>query len=107
MLWQTLPYLVLTAAEVLFSTTGLEFAFREAASELKSIIMSFWLLTVAAGNLLVSAITKFFATPGNGETAVSTGRFLMYAGLTFGVAIVFSLIAATYRYRDKAAEQGR
>ena len=106
-LWQTLPYLVLTAAEVLFSTTGLEFAFREAASELKSIIMSFWLLTVAAGNLLVSAITKFFATPGNGETAVSTGRFLMYAGLTFGVAIVFSLIAATYRYRDKAAEQGR
>jgi POT family proton-dependent oligopeptide transporter len=106
-LWQTVPYLILTAAEVLFSTTGLEFAYREAAKELKSTIMSFWLLTVAFGNLLVSAITKIFSTPGNGEASVSTGRFLMYAGLTFVVAIVFSLIAATYRYRDPAAAAGK
>ncbi|HEX5222463.1 MAG TPA: hypothetical protein VFZ59_23110 [Verrucomicrobiae bacterium] len=48
-LWQVLPY-VLTAAEVLVLTTGLEFAFREAAAEMKSLIMSFWLLTVTAGN---------------------------------------------------------
>ena len=69
--------------------------------------MSFWLLTVAFGNLLVSAITKIFSTPGNGEASVSTGRFLMYAGLTFGVAIVFSLIAMTYQYRDKSAAEGK
>jgi POT family proton-dependent oligopeptide transporter len=31
-LWQALPYLILTTAEVLISTTGLEFAFREAPS---------------------------------------------------------------------------
>jgi proton-dependent oligopeptide transporter, POT family len=106
-LWQTGPYLVLTAAEVLLSTTGLEFAFREAAPELKSSIMSFWLLTVAFGNLLVSAITKFFATPGSGEDSVSTNRFLLYAGMTFGVAILFSLVASSYRYRDQAAAEGR
>ncbi len=106
-LWQTLSYLVLTAAEVLISTTGLEFAFREAAPELKSTIMSFWLLTVAVGNLLVSAITKIFSDPGNGEASVSTGRFLMYAGLTFVVAILFSIIAAFYQYRDEAAARGK
>ena len=106
-LWQTLPYLVLTAAEVLISTTGLEFAFREAAPELKSTIMSFWLLTVAVGNLLVSVITKIFSDPGNGEASVSTGRFLMYAGLTFVVAILFSIIAAFYQYRDEAAARGK
>jgi len=106
-LWQSLPYLILTSAEVLFSTTGLEFAYREAAKELKSTIMSFWLLTVAFGNLLVSAITRIFSTPGNGEAAVSTNRFLMYAGLTFVVAIVFSLIASRYRYQDKAAAVGK
>jgi len=105
-LWQTAPYLVLTAAEVLISTTGLEFAFREAAPELKSIIMSFWLLTVAFGDLLVAAITKIFAN-GTGESSVSTNRFLLYAGLTFIVAILFSLIATTYRYRDAAAAQGK
>jgi proton-dependent oligopeptide transporter, POT family len=107
--WQVVPYIVLTAAEVLISTTGLEFAFREAAPEMKSTIMSFWLLTVAFGNLLVTAITELL--PGSGAHAhaasVSTPRFLLYAGLTFVVAILFSVVAAFYRYRDKAAAEGK
>ncbi|MBC8094190.1 MAG: POT family MFS transporter, partial [Akkermansiaceae bacterium] len=70
-LWQILPYLILTTAEVLFSTTGLEFAFREAAPEMKSTIMSFWLLTVAVGNLLVSAITRIFAEGASGSQDAS------------------------------------
>ena len=105
-LWQTGPYLILTAAEVLISTTGLEFAYREAAPELKSTIMSFWLLTVAFGNLLVAFITRLFAND-TGTTSVSTNRFLLYAGLTFVVAILFSLIAAFYKYRDGAAARGK
>jgi proton-dependent oligopeptide transporter, POT family len=108
-LWQIVPYIVLTTAEVLISTTGLEFAFREAAPEMKSTIMSFWLLTVAFGNLLVTAITKLF--PGAGANAhaasVSTDRFLLYAGLTFMVAILFSIVATLYRYRDKTAAEGK
>ena len=108
-LWQTWPYVVVTAAEVLVSTTGLEFAFREAAPEMKSLIMSFWLLTVAAGNLFVALLTKFLPQDGTngGDAAVSSGRFLLYAGMMFGVAILFSLIATTYHYRDKAAAEGR
>jgi POT family proton-dependent oligopeptide transporter len=108
-LWQTVPYLILTTAEVLISTTGLEFAFREAAPEMKSLIMSFWLLTVAFGDLLVVAITKLL--PGSGAQAhaasVSTNRFLLYASLTFGVAILFSVVTAFYRYRDQAAAEGK
>ena len=104
--WQTVPYIVLTTAEVLVSTTGLEFAFREAAPEMKSLIMSFWLLTVTVGNLLVAFITKFFAGAG-GETSVTSGRFMMYAGLSFVVAILFSAVATFYRYRDTEAAQGR
>ncbi len=106
-LWQTVPYLVLTTAEVLFSTTGLEFAFREAAPEMKSAVMSFWLLTVAFGNLLVTTFTKILSGSGPHEDSVSTGRFLQYAGLTFVVAILFSLVAAFYQYRDPAAAQGK
>jgi POT family proton-dependent oligopeptide transporter len=105
-LWQVAPYLVLTTAEVLVSTTGLEFAFREASAEMKSTIMSFWLITVAFGNLLVTTITKVF-TGGGHEASVSTSRFLLYAGLTFVVAILFSAIATRYRYRDAAAAEGR
>lgn len=98
-LWQMLPYLILTTGEVLLSTTGLEFAFAEAAPSMRSTIMSFWLLTVAFGNLLVAAITKVL---GGGEVeagSVTSGRFLLYAGLTAVVGVLFSIVASRYRYR--------
>jgi POT family proton-dependent oligopeptide transporter len=106
-LWQTVPYVILTAAEVLVSTTGLEFAFREAAPEMKSIIMSFWLLTIAFGDLLVVAVTKVFADVHSHEASVSANRFLLYAGMTFVVAILFSVVTGFYRYRDEAAARGK
>jgi POT family proton-dependent oligopeptide transporter len=106
-LWQTVPYVILTAAEVLVSTTGLEFAFREAAPEMKSIVMSFWLLTIAFGDLLVVAVTKLFSNASDPAASVSTNRFLLYAGLTFVVAILFSAVTAFYRYRDEAAARGK
>jgi POT family proton-dependent oligopeptide transporter len=105
-LWQTVPYAILTAAEVLVSTTGLEFAFREAAPEMKSLVMSFWLLTIAFGDLFVAVLTKLLAN-GTGDSAVSTTRFLQYAGLTFIVAVLFTVVATFYRYRDTAAAQGK
>jgi len=106
-LWQTVPYVILTAAEVLVSTTGLEFAFREAAPEMKSIVMSFWLLTIAFGDLLVVAVTKLFASASDHAASVSTNRFLLYAGMTFLVAILFSFVATFYQYRDASAAQGK
>jgi len=104
--WQVVPYIVLTTGEVLVSTTGLEFAFTQAAPEMKSTIMSFWLLTVAFGNLLVTVITAIggmFSKPGAGaqDLSVSTSRFFLYAGIMFVVAIVFCIVAARYRYRDR------
>ncbi len=104
-LLQLVPYLILTTAEVLISTTGLEFAFREAAPEMKSTIMSFWLLTVAVGNLLIAGITKVLGD-GTHSGSVSTSRFLLFAGITFVVAVLFSIQTSFYKYRDAAAARG-
>src|SRR5262249_29577330 len=90
-MWQVIPYVVLTTVEVVVSTTGLEFAFREASAQMKSTIMSFWLLTVTLGNLLVSTITQVY-TGGAEAASVSSSRFMLYAGFTFVVAILFSLV---------------
>lgn len=103
-LWQAIPYLVLTTAEVLISTTGLEFAFTQAAAEMKSIVMSFWLLTVAVGNLFVPLITKIqSAVIAGGQAghsaAVNSSTFYLYAGLTLGVTFIFVLIATRYKER--------
>jgi POT family proton-dependent oligopeptide transporter len=109
-LWQTVPYVIITIAEVFFSTTGLEFAFREAAPEMKSTIMGFWQLTVAFGNLLVSVVTAVagrLVGSSEGHVSVTPVMFLFYAGLTFVVAILFSLVTMRYRYQDKAAAEGR
>jgi POT family proton-dependent oligopeptide transporter len=80
-LWQVVPYIILTLAEVLVSTTGLEFAFTQAASTMKSTIMGFWNLTVALGNLIVIFITTALGG-GHGEGSVTAGRFMLYAGMT-------------------------
>ena len=97
-LWQLAPYMILTTAEVLISTTGLEFAFTQAPKAMKSTITGYWQLTVAIGNLLVVFITAAFGG-GHGDESVSSGRFMMYAGLTAVVTVIFSIIAAFYRYR--------
>jgi POT family proton-dependent oligopeptide transporter len=105
-LWQTLPYFMLTTGEVLLSTTGLEFAFTQAAAEMKSTIMSFWLVTVAIGNLYVPILTKLksalihTAAGQAGSASVSASTFYLYAGLTLGVALLFMLIAMRYEERQ-------
>src|SRR5215831_20352095 len=84
-LWQTIPYILLTTGEVLLSTTGLDFAFNQAAAEMKSTVMSFWLLTVAFGNLFVPVLTeiKGYIIGTAGSASVSPSTFYLYAGLTF------------------------
>ena len=97
--WQILPYIILTTGEVLVSTTGLEFAYTQAAPSMKSTIMSFWLLTVAFGNLLVTTITQIGG--GHGDSSVSSGRFYLYAGITGIVAVLFLIVASRYRTREE------
>lgn len=89
-LWQLLPYVLLTTGEVLFSTTGLEFAFTQAPKTMKSTLMSFWLLTSAIGNFLIAG----FATLG--EKFSATNMFLFYAALMGGVTVLFGLLARRY-----------
>jgi hypothetical protein len=52
-------------------------------------------------------VTKLFSSASDPAASVSTNRFLLYAGMTFVVAILFSVVATTYRYRDAAAAQGK
>uniref|UniRef100_A0A1I8AQA8 Peptide transporter family 1 n=1 Tax=Steinernema glaseri TaxID=37863 RepID=A0A1I8AQA8_9BILA len=57
-LWQVPQYVIITAAEILFSITGLEFSYGQAAPSLKSVVSAFWLLTVAFGDLIIIIIDK-------------------------------------------------
>ena len=103
-LWQLIPYGVMTAGEVLISATGLEFAFSMAPARLKSTIMSFWLLTVAIGNKLASKVTELNSMKNTaGETVrriSASNEMLLYVALMLVVATVFAIIASQFRESD-------
>lgn len=44
MLWLLPQYIIITAAEVMFSVTGLEFSFTQAPNSMKSVLQATWLL---------------------------------------------------------------
>jgi len=89
-LWQVIPYFILTTAEVLVSVTGLEFAYTQAPRAMKSTIMGFWLLTFSFGNMLVAFLAPLQ------ELSLAT-FFWIFAGLMAVAAVVFVVLAARYR----------
>jgi hypothetical protein len=53
------------------------------------------------------ALTKLFSSATDHTAWVSMGRILLCIGMTFGVAILFSIVAAFHQYRDTAASEGK
>jgi POT family proton-dependent oligopeptide transporter len=92
-LWQAVPYVIITISEVLISITGLEFAYSQAPKSMKSTIMGFWLFTIAIGNLLVSLLAEFGKLP-------LVQFFWVFAGLMFLAGIGFGIRAHFFVERD-------
>ena len=61
--WQVIAYALLTVAEVMVSIVALEFAYTQAPRTMKSLIMCFYLLSVAIGNLFVAGVNHFIQIP--------------------------------------------
>lgn len=93
-LWQIPQYVIMTAGEIMFSVTGLEFSFTQAPSSMKSVLQAFWLLTVTFGNIYVVIIAKIklFDT--------QSGEFFLFAGLMALNIVLFIFLAKKYKYRS-------
>lgn len=92
-LWQIIPYLIMTTAEVMVSITGLEFAYTQAPNRMKSTVMGFWLLTVTLGNVLVAFLSGFKDMP-------LEKFFWIFAGLMGAAGLIFGLRAYFYVPQD-------
>ncbi|NRD64274.1 POT family MFS transporter [Corallococcus exiguus] len=91
--WQLLPYIVLTVAEILVSTTGLEFAYTQAPREMKGTIQSVWLVTNTLANVAVAIAAALNVFTGSAQ-------FFFYAALATVAAVGMALVARRYVVRD-------
>ncbi|XP_075706391.1 solute carrier family 15 member 1 [Rhinoderma darwinii] len=89
-------YFLLTAGEVVFSVTGLEFSYSQAPSNMKSVLQAGWLLTVAVGNIIVLIVA---GASGLGE---QWAEYILFAALLVAVCIIFAIMAYFYTYIDPA-----
>ncbi|XP_075228901.1 peptide transporter family 1 isoform X2 [Lycorma delicatula] len=90
-LWQTPQYIIITAAEVMFSITGLELSYSQAPNSMKSVLSAVWLLTTSLGNLIVILIAKL-------KFESQAFEFFSFAALMSAVMLIFILMAIQYRY---------
>ena len=93
-LWQVPMYVILTVGEVMFSISGLEFAYSQSPLSLKSVMLAMWLLTVAFGNLFVFIISQF-------ELFTSqVMEFFFFAGAAILISILFGVMSYFYKYME-------
>ncbi len=95
--WQILAYAVLTAAEVMVSITCLEFSYTQAPKTMKSIIMSFYLLSISFGNLFTSAVNFFIQRDDGTVILEGVDYFLFFSGVMLVAAIIFVFVAYFYK----------
>ena len=90
-IWLSSPLFgLMTAAEVLFSITGLEFAYAAAPPSLKSVAQSAWLLTDAIGNVITVLLVETVSVAlGLGQTH----EVLLFAAGCGGALVWFLWLA--------------
>ncbi|WEL39873.1 nitrate transporter [Encephalitozoon hellem] len=90
-LWQVPQYVIVTAGEIMLNVTGMEYMYAEAPETMKSLVLSMWLLTVTAGNLLVMGITLL-----DPIALVSSRTHDMWSFIMYGIA---GLAASRYMFQ--------
>jgi POT family proton-dependent oligopeptide transporter len=101
--WQLLAFVILTAAEVMVSITCLEFSYTQAPKKMKSLVMSFYLASIALGNVITALINGLIQNAGVSTWLFGSSRvveevyYLLFAAMMLVMAILFIFVAIFYK----------
>jgi len=95
--WQLLAYVVLTSAEVMISITCLEFSYTQAPARMKSFIMAFFMMSIAAGNLFTSAVNFFIQNPDGSSKLEGADYYWFFTLMMLATSVLFLLVVKFYR----------
>lgn len=103
-IWQIAAYGLLTSGEVMVSITSLEFSYRQAPNSMKSVIMSIYLFSVAAGNLVTASVNRFIQNEDGTSKLPGAQYYWFFTGLILVAAIASIFVAKMYQ--EKSYIQG-
>ena len=95
--WQLLAYVLLTSAEVMVSITCLEFSYTQAPKTMKSLVMAFYFLSVAIGNLFTGAVNFFIQNDDGTSKLAGASYFWFFTGLMLLTALLFLWVSHRYK----------
>ncbi|MEE6508812.1 hypothetical protein FKM82_023091 [Ascaphus truei] len=87
--WQVPQYVLISAGEVMFSITGLEFSYSQAPASMKSVLQGGWLFTIAIGNVIVLIVAQ-------AGSLAQWAEFVLFAALLIAVCFIFSIMGYFY-----------
>ena len=101
LLWQSIAWLVITAAEIFVSITALEFSYTQAPRKMKSFVMGLYLLSIAAGNLLTAAVNEYISVQKKAGASFLEGAsyYWFFTGLMAVTAVLYTIYSQFYRGR--------
>jgi dipeptide/tripeptide permease len=105
-LWEVIPYILITVAEICISVVGLELAFTAAPNSMKSFVTACWLLTVFFGNFINAQITPLYgaAIPGTDFKLTPGPYFGLFALLMIPVTLAFIFVSRRFNRSAKTVE---
>ncbi|MBU4400193.1 MAG: hypothetical protein KKE86_12765, partial [Planctomycetes bacterium] len=104
LLWQVIPYLLITIAEICISVVGLELAFAAAPATMKSFVTACWLLTVFFANILNAQVTPLYNETFLGISLTPDWYFLAFAVFMVPVTLAFVAVSRRFNRPVKSTE---
>jgi len=103
--WQLAAYVVLTAAEILVSITCLEFSYTQAPRQMKSFVMSLYLLSVSLGNLFTALVNAVTRDAAGHSTLTGAAYYWFFTGCMALATILLVPVVLTHRSREYLQEE--
>lgn len=98
--WQMPAYALITAAEVMVSITGLEFAYTQAPRHMKAMVQALYLLSISAGNLFTGLVHIFIQNDDGTVKLHGASFYNFFAALSIGCVAVYVFVAKAYKERS-------
>jgi len=98
--WQLAAYVVITAAEILVSITCLEFSYTQAPPQMKSLVMSLYLLSISLGNLFTAAVNAVTRGASGESSLAGASYYWFFTGCMAVATALLVPVVLLYRPRE-------